>query len=67
MRIIRYHQLRPEKGISFSREHRRRLMAVGLFPKHFAIGDGQHIGWLEAEIDGYISERAARRHSVEVA
>lgn len=62
MKIIRYPQLKTEKGITYSREHIRRLEMVGKFPKHFALSaGGSFIGWDEQEIDEHLNALAAER------
>ncbi len=68
MRILRYHQLAPEKGIPFSREHIRRLEAVGKFPKRIRLADGgDFYGYSEGEIDDYLLARAACRKEAQDA
>jgi prophage regulatory protein len=64
MRILRYQQLKAEKGIPFSREHIRRLELAGRFPKRIRLADGgDFYGYLENEIDDYLLARAACRKS----
>lgn len=60
VRIILYRELRPSKGIPYTRAHLARLEAAGLFPAHLDIGPSR-IGWVEAEIDEYLETRAAAR------
>ena len=60
MRIITFKELRPLKGIPFSREHLRRLEADGKFPKRVRLAEGgDYYGYLEKEIDEYLAARAA--------
>jgi prophage regulatory protein len=67
-KIIRYAELRTEKGIPFSRAHLLRLEAAGKFPQRVRYAEGgEFFGWLESEIDDHIAERAARRHTKEGA
>jgi predicted DNA-binding transcriptional regulator AlpA len=64
MRLIRYPELKTQKGIPYSREHVRRLEVEGLFPKRGRLVDGSnYYGWIEAEIDAYLARRAAARDS----
>jgi prophage regulatory protein len=65
MRILRHDQLKPEKGICFSREHLRRLEVAGKFPKRVRLADGgDFYGYVETEIDTYLASRAAARETV---
>ena len=62
MRLIRYPELKSQKGIPYSREQLRRLEAEGLFPKRIRLVDrSNYFGWLEAEIDTYLTRRASAR------
>ncbi len=62
MRLITYKELRPLKGIPFSREHLRRLEADGKFPKRVRLAEGgDYYGYVEKEIDEYLAARAAAR------
>ena len=68
MRILRYQQLKAEKGIPFSREHIRRLELAGRFPKRIRLADGgDFYGYLETEIDDYLLGRVASRTSANEA
>ena len=62
MRLIPFKELKPLKGIPFSREHLRRLEARGKFPKRVRLAEGGvHYAYLEKEIDEYLAARAAAR------
>jgi prophage regulatory protein len=52
-RLLSYKDLKPEKGIPYSRTHVGRLEDAGRFPKRRQIGDGR-VGWLEHEIDEWL-------------
>lgn len=68
MRIITFKELRPLKGIPFSREHLRRLEADGKFPKRVRLAEGgDYYGYLEKEIDEYLAARAAASRGGRVA
>lgn len=61
-RALRYADLKPEKNIPYSREHIRRLEAVGKFPKHFHFAaENGAAAWWEDEIDDLLEARAALR------
>jgi predicted DNA-binding transcriptional regulator AlpA len=62
MRILRYADLRPKKGITYSREHIRRLEAEGKWPRRLRLAEGAaYFGWLESEIDAHLAARAEAR------
>ena len=62
MRILRYPQLKSEKGIPYSREHIRRTENAGKFPKRVNLSEaGGFHGWLETEIDDYLNRRVVAR------
>jgi prophage regulatory protein len=68
MRILRYQQLKSEKGITFSREHIRRLELAGRFPKRVRLAEGgDHYGYVEDEIDAYLAKRIAARDASRAA
>jgi predicted DNA-binding transcriptional regulator AlpA len=70
MRIIRFPRLGPEKGINYSRQQLRRKIAAGEFPAPIPLNNTATkptIGWLESEIDGWITERAALRAAPKAA
>jgi prophage regulatory protein len=60
-RLLKFKQL-IELGISFSREHIRRLEEAGKFPKRIRLSP-QKIAWFEDEILTWVSERDAERHT----
>jgi prophage regulatory protein len=61
VRLLSYDELRPQKGIPYSKVHIWRLEREGKFPKRVPLGESRH-GWIETEIDEWISERAASRN-----
>jgi prophage regulatory protein len=61
-RILRYPDLKPEKGIPFSRQHVGTLMAQGRFPRAVHLGEMTR-GWVESEIDQWLAARIAERDS----
>ncbi len=69
MRILRAPDISKRTGLSG--EHIRRLELDDLFPKRFKLveGTGRNgaVGWLESEVDRWISERAdAREQAIEL-
>ncbi len=60
--ILRFPDLKAKKGLGFTRRHITRLEAVGKFPRHITLSeDGRAIGWIEDEVDAYITARIAAR------
>jgi prophage regulatory protein len=62
MRILNYDDLKPEKGICYSKVQLWRLEKTGEFPKRVPLGRGRH-GWAEHEINEWIRSRIAVRDS----
>ena len=64
MRFIRYEDLKPIKGIPFSRPHLLRLQehpdVERRFPMSVDLGENTE-AFVEAEIDEYVARRLARR------
>lgn len=56
-KLICYHDLRPKKGIPYSRDHLRRLVKAGLFPKPVSLSSAR-IAWREQDVQDWIAERA---------
>jgi prophage regulatory protein len=66
MKIIGYDELRPAKGIRYSPQWIRVMVKEGKFPKPIKVGE-RATGFIEAEIDAWLSARAAERTSGEAA
>ncbi len=62
MKLLSYDELRPAKGIPYSKVHIWRLEKEGRFPKRVPLGASRH-GWIETEIDDWITERMASRNA----
>jgi prophage regulatory protein len=62
MKVLTYDDLRPQKGISYSKVQIWRLEKNNKFPKRIQLGPGRH-GWLDSEIDEWIMARAAERET----
>ena len=60
MRLIPPDELKPAKGIDFSNMWRLELEAQGKFPKRVKLGERKY-GYVEAELDQWLEERAALR------
>jgi len=60
MKLLSYDELKPLKGVPYSKVQLWRKEKVGDFPKRVRIGGNRH-GWLEREIDDWIASRVAAR------
>jgi len=65
-RIIPFEDLRPKKGIPYSKTQIWRLEKRGQFPRRVRIGPNRH-GWVEDEIDQLIADRIAARDAANKA
>jgi predicted DNA-binding transcriptional regulator AlpA len=63
MRILSFSELRPLKGISYSREHIRRLVNAREFPAPMKLGrrSNARLAWSEEEVDQWLADRLAER------
>ena len=59
-RYLRYQDLKPLKGIPFSRQHIGRLQKAGKFPLSVSFGDNTEV-FIEEEIDRWTADRIADR------
>jgi predicted DNA-binding transcriptional regulator AlpA len=52
-----------DRGVLPSRQHTRRLIARGIVPKPYRLGDPERgrLMWLEADIEAYVAKKAAER------
>jgi prophage regulatory protein len=66
MKILNYDDLKTLKGIPYSKVHLWRLERDGKFPKRVPLGESRH-GWLDSEIDDWITARMAERDGMEAA
>lgn len=63
MKLLSYDELKPAKGITYSKTQLWRLEREGNFPKRVSLTgspSGRH-GWVESEIDEWIRDRIAQR------
>ena len=59
-RILTYPELKPMKGIGYSRQHLERLEKAEKFPRRIQISAGR-IGWYQHEIDEWVECKANAR------
>jgi predicted DNA-binding transcriptional regulator AlpA len=59
-RYLRYQDLNPLKGITFSRQHIRRLQKALKFPLSVSFGDNTEV-FIDEEIDRWTADRIAER------
>jgi prophage regulatory protein len=60
MRFLQFPELKPAKGIPFSRAHIWRLERANKFPKRVALSE-RTVAWAEPEIDDWLAARVAER------
>lgn len=60
MKVLSFKELKPAKGVPYSRVHVGRLERVGMFPRQIRLG-GNAVAWIEDEVDRWLEERAAAR------
>jgi prophage regulatory protein len=60
MKLIAYEELRPVKGIRYSKSQLWRLEKKGIFPKRVPVGPARY-AYVDQEIDAWIEQRAADR------
>jgi predicted DNA-binding transcriptional regulator AlpA len=58
--LIRFVDLAPKKGVTYSRVHLMRLVRSGQFPQPIRVG-ANRICWSEAEIDDHLQRLADQR------
>src|SRR5262245_14925605 len=59
-RFLRYRDLKPVKGISFSRQHIKRLQKALKFPLSVSFGNNTEV-FIDEEIDQWTADRIAER------
>lgn len=64
MKLLSMADLKPEKGISYSRPHLYRLINAGKFPRPVKLGEAR-VAFVESEIDDWLQERVAERDRLE--
>jgi prophage regulatory protein len=58
--LILFRELKPKKGIDYSRDHLRRKVKAKEFPEPVPISD-RRIAWIESEVDDWVAARVAER------
>jgi prophage regulatory protein len=61
LKLLSFNELRPKKGIPYTRQHLARLENAGRFPKRVKFPGGNRVGWIEEEIDAMQAAMAAAR------
>ena len=61
MKLIPFDRLKPDKGIDYCRDHLRRKVKAGEFPKPIELSD-RRIGWREDEVDEWLASRPRREN-----
>lgn len=60
MKVLSYRELRPQKGIAYSRAHLGRLIDERKFPAPIKLGENR-VAFVESEIDEWIEARMRER------
>jgi prophage regulatory protein len=60
VKLLSYCELKPKKGINYSRDHLRRKYKNKEFPAPVQISD-RRIAFIEAEVDAWLACRQAER------
>ena len=60
MTFLRYRDLKPKKGIPFTRQHLKRMQALRQFPGAVPFGDNTEV-YIEEEVDKWVADRIAAR------
>lgn len=62
MRLLTFDELRERKGHPYCRDHTRRLVKDGKFPKPITIGT-RRIAWVEEEVNSHYEGLVAKRNA----
>lgn len=60
IKVIALKDLKPVKGIGYSRVHIGRMVKVGAFPSPIKLG-GNRVAFVETEIDDWLKSKVAER------
>jgi predicted DNA-binding transcriptional regulator AlpA len=67
MRLLVFPELKSKKGINTCRDHLRRQVNAGQFPRPVTVGpSGRRIAWIEEEVDAYLEALVAKRSADEL-
>jgi prophage regulatory protein len=58
MQLLTFQELKPRKGIPYTRQHLARLEKVGAFPSRRQLG-ANRVVWIESEIDEFLRKMPA--------
>jgi predicted DNA-binding transcriptional regulator AlpA len=61
MKILNYSDLKPQKGIAYSKVQIWRLEKQNKFPHRVRLGPARH-GWIEEELDAWMADLARARN-----
>jgi prophage regulatory protein len=64
MRLLGFEDLKA-RGITYCRDHLRRLGKQGKFPKPIKLGGSRRIAFVEQEVDQYLAQQVAARDQAE--
>jgi prophage regulatory protein len=62
MRLLTFTELQRQKGIPYCRDHLRRLVKAGQFPRPIELG-ARRIAWAEDEVDAHLEQLVAKRNA----
>ena len=62
MRLLTFTELQRQKGIPYCRDHLRRLVKAGQFPRPIELG-ARRIAWAEEEVDSHLEQLVAKRNA----
>ena len=62
MRLLTFTELQRQKGIPYCRDHLRRLVKAGQFPKPLELG-ARRIACAEDEVDAHLEKLVAKRNA----
>jgi prophage regulatory protein len=65
-RLLSYAVLKSEKGVSYSKQHLKRLEEAGEFPRRVPIG-GNRYCYVESEVDAWLEQKIAARDAAVAA
>ena len=62
MRLLTFTELQRQKGSPYCRDHLRRLVKAGQFPRPIELG-ARRIAWAEDEVDAHLEQLVAKRNA----
>jgi predicted DNA-binding transcriptional regulator AlpA len=61
MKVLTFGELQRIKGIPYCRDHLRRKVKAGEFPRPIELSGGHRLAWIEEEVDAYLEALVAKR------